>query len=78
MSSMDVENIKTELFTLIKGESDHYILEAIHTLLKKASLDPLLKDKLSSRARISENDIEEGRTMNRKELERKLNDRLGI
>lgn len=75
MSTID---IKTELRTLIEKENDHHILEAIKTLLKKSSLDPHLKEKLTNRALKSEEDIAAGRVMERKEFEQKLNDRLGI
>jgi hypothetical protein len=71
-------DIKTELQELIKSETDNSILEAIRTLLKKSSLDPILKKKLTSRALKAEEDIAVGRVMDRKELEKKSNNRLGI
>ena len=71
-------DIKTELQELIKSETDNSILEAIRTLLKKSSLDPILKKKLTSRALKAEEDIAVGRVMDRKELEKKSNSRLGI
>jgi len=75
---MGTTDIKTELMTLIEKESDHHILEAIKTLLKKSSLDPQLKEKLTNRALKSEEDIIAGRVMVRKDFEQKLNDRFGI
>ena len=75
---MTTVDIKTELQALIANETDKSILEAIRTLLKKSSLDPSLKQKLTSRALKSEEDIAAGRVMNRKELEKRLNSKLGI
>ena len=78
MITMKAIDIKTELRTLIENETDNSILEAIKTLLKKSSLDPVLKEKLTSRALRSEEDIAAGRVMDRAELEQRLNKRLGI
>ena len=78
MINMRTVDIKTELRELIEKETDSSILEAIKTLLKKSSLNPTLKEKLSSRALKAEEDIIAGRVMNRKELEIRLNKRLGI
>ena len=78
MIIMGIVNIKTEIQILIEKETDSSILEAIRTLLKKSRLNPKLKEKLTSRALKSEEDISAGRVMERKELEQKLNDKLGI
>ncbi len=75
---MGKADIKAELQVLIQNETDDSILEAIRTLLKKSSLDPILKQKLTSRALRAEEDIASGRVMDRQELEKKLNGRLGI
>lgn len=75
---MSTVDIKTELRTLIEKENDQNVLEAVKTLLEKSSLDPLLKEKLTRRALKSEDDIAAGRVMERKELEKKLDDRFGI
>lgn len=75
---MKAVDIKTELRELIEKETDKSILEAIKTLLKKSSLNATLKEKLTSRALKAEEDISAGRVMDRKELESKLNDKLGI
>ncbi len=74
---MEKVDIKIELQALIEKETDNSILEAIGTLLRKSNLDPTLKQKLTSRALKSEEDIAAGRVMDRKELEQKLNSRLG-
>jgi hypothetical protein len=75
---MKAEDIKSELRELIEKETDKSILEAIKILLKKSSLKPTLKEKLTSRALKAEEDILEGRFLDRKEIELRLNDRLGI
>lgn len=75
---MSATDIKAELQKLIEQEKDLHILEAIRTLLKKSSLSPTLKEKLTSRALKSEHDIKEGRLLSRQELEEKLHDRLEI
>ncbi len=78
MIDMKTADIKTELRELIDKESDNSILEAIRTLLIKSRLNPVLKEKLTSRALKAEEDIKAGRVMNRKELELRLNKRLEI
>ena len=78
MIDMRTVDIKTELRELIEKETDSSILEAIKTLLKKSSLNPTLKEKLTSRALKAEEDISAGRLMNREEIESKLNDKTGI
>lgn len=75
---MKTIDIKQELKTLIEKEKDLHILEAIKTLLVKSSLDPILKEKLSSRALKAEEDIQAGRVYTRKELENKLDNRTGL
>ncbi len=75
---MKAIDIKTELRQLIDQETDQLILEAIRTLLKKSSLDPILKQKLSSRALQSEKNIKSGKVYDRSEAETRLKKRLGI
>lgn len=70
--------IKIELQKLIEEEKDLQVLEAIKTLLTKSSLNPELKEKMTSRALKSEQDIKEGRLLNRQEFEEKLKGRMGI
>ncbi|MEQ9232324.1 MAG: hypothetical protein RIF46_16710 [Cyclobacteriaceae bacterium] len=70
-------DIKSELRTLIDQENDLNVLEAIKTLLQKTGLDSTLREKLTSRALKAEQDIAEGNVMDRGELEKKLNARLG-
>ncbi|MDH5399180.1 MAG: hypothetical protein OEX02_13595 [Cyclobacteriaceae bacterium] len=63
--TMRAVDIKQELRDLIERENDLHILEAIKTLLMKSSLNPALKEKLSSRALKSEQDIMQGRVYSR-------------
>ena len=63
--------IKTELKELIEREKDLSILKAIKALLKKTTLDAILREKLTQRAINSEEDIKEGRVLNRSEIIRK-------
>ena len=64
----DVVEIKTELQHMIEMESDVQILEAIRTILLKTNFDPVLKDKLTSRALRSEKAIEEGLVFTKEEV----------
>jgi hypothetical protein len=75
---MNASDIKAELRVLIENETDLHILEAIKTLLKKSSLDPQLKEKLTARALKSEEDIKKGRLLNRNDFEQKLNTKVGL
>lgn len=75
---MKTRDIKGELITLIEREKDLHILEAIKTLLVKSSMDPVLKEKLTSRALNAEEDIQSGRVYTREEFEAKLDNRLGL
>lgn len=68
---MGTISIKEELKALIEQEMDQSVLEAIRTLLKKASRNELLKDKLTTRVQRSNVDISEGRLLSREEVERK-------
>ncbi|WP_245189381.1 hypothetical protein [Lunatimonas salinarum] len=71
-------DIKQELRALIEKEKDVHVLETIKTLLVKSSLNPILKEKLTSRALKAEEDIREGRVYTREEFEKKLDNRLGL
>jgi len=73
---MTTSDLKKELKTLISQENNPNILEAIKTLLINSSLDPVLKQKLSSRALKSEEDIKANRVYTREEFEKKLDDIL--
>lgn len=75
---MEPIDIKEELRTLIEKENDLHILEAIKTLLVKSSLDPILKEKLTSRALKADEDIKAGRVYTREEFNKKLDSGLGL
>lgn len=75
-AKMNVIGIKEELIKLIEEENDPGVLKAISTLLKKTSLDPVLKSKLSSRALKSNEDIDAGRLLSREDMERETDELL--
>ncbi len=75
---MAATDIKHELRTLIEKENDLHILEEVRALLVKSSLDPMLKEKLTSRALRADEDIKAGRVYTREELEKRLDNRLGL
>jgi len=65
---MSTTEIKVELQRMIEQEKDISVLEAIRTILQKTSLDPILKEKLTTRALQSEKDIAEGRLLSKDEV----------
>ena len=67
MIIMKAIDIKQELRSLIDQENDLHILEAIKTLLQKSSLDPVLKEKLTSRVLKANEDIKAGRVYSREQ-----------
>lgn len=69
---MTTSDLKKELKTLLAQENNPNILEPIKTLLINSSLDPVLKQKLSSRALKSEEDIKANRVYQEKNLRKNL------
>jgi len=65
---MGAIEIKTELQQMIEQEKDMSVLEAIRTILQKTSLNPMLKEKLSTRALKSEKDIVAGHLLSKEEV----------
>lgn len=65
---MTVAGIKTELQRMIEEEKDIKVLEAIHRFLEDSKLDPSLREKLTVRAKQSEDDIKGGRLYSREEI----------
>lgn len=65
---MNSINIKEEIRSLIDKENDRHVLEVIKNLLMKSNLDPILKEKLTSRALKAERDIGDGNVFTREEL----------
>ncbi|MEQ8424579.1 MAG: hypothetical protein RIA63_07700 [Cyclobacteriaceae bacterium] len=70
---MSALKLKTQLREMIERETDLSVLEAIRIILQKTSLDPVLKEKLSSRALKSEGDIKANRIFNREEVAHRTN-----
>lgn len=68
---MSAGTIKTELKELIEQEKDLSILKAIKALLKKTTLDAIMREKLTQRAIQSEEDIKKGRVLSRAEMIKK-------
>ncbi len=68
MATLD---IRVELKKMIDQEVNDNVLEAIKTLLSKSTLDKTLKDKLSSRALKSEEDIQNGNVYSLAEMKAK-------
>jgi hypothetical protein len=68
---MKAAEIKTELQQLIEQETDMSILQAIYTILLKTGLNPELKEKLTSRALKSEDDIKASRLFDKEEVIRR-------
>ena len=71
-----VAGINKELQRMI--EKDIHVLEAIHTFLEKARLNPALKEKLTIRALRSEEDIKEGRIHDKNEVIERTTSRYSI
>ncbi len=65
---MSTVEIKAELQQMIEREKDLRVLEAIRTILQKTSLNPVLKEKLTTRALQSEDDIVSGQLLNKDEV----------
>ena len=74
---MGVPELKTELQKMIEQENDVNILKALRTILEKTTLDPVLKEKLTSRALKSEEDIKAGYLLNKEHMIKRTNDHLG-
>lgn len=76
---MDLQTRKLHFIEEILAISNEKIIAKLELVLKKEQqeLDPVLKEKLTSRALKAEQNIKEGRVMSREEMEQKLNARLG-
>lgn len=70
---MKTIEIKSQLRKMIDEQDDKNVLHAIYTLLQKTSLNPILKNKLSNRAKQAEIDIATGRVFNREEIIQRTN-----
>lgn len=65
---MSTIELKTELQRMIERETDINVLKAIRTILQKTSLNPTLKEKLTSRALKSEADIQAGKLFSKRDV----------
>ena len=61
---------------MISEQNDVNVLEAIYTLLQKTSLNPVLKTKLTNRAKQAEEDILSGRVYTKDDVIQRTN-RIG-
>ncbi|MGL1886339.1 MAG: hypothetical protein OCD76_07470 [Reichenbachiella sp.] len=77
--SMDLHAKKLHFIQEILSVSNERVIDKLEKVLKKEreNLDPILKEKLTTRALKAEEDIAKGHTMTREQMEKKLNDRLG-
>ena len=73
---MDTITIKSDLQKMINEQDDVNVLQAIYTLLQKTSLNPVLKTKLTNRAKQAEEDIVAGRIFTKDEIIQ-LTNRIG-
>jgi hypothetical protein len=64
--------LKTELQRMIEQETDANVLNAILTLFRKTSLDPILKETLTIRALKSEEDIWANRVYSIEEVKKRV------
>ncbi len=77
---MNIETRKLNFIQEILAVSNEEIMDKLESLLKKEqqNLDPVLKEKLTSRALKANENIKDGKVYNRKEAEEKLKSRMGI
>ena len=72
---MDLQTRKLQLIEDFLAISDEQVIEKLESVIRDefAPLNPILKTKLTYRALKADEDIKEGRVMDRKEFEQKLN-----
>ena len=77
---MELQTRKLHFIQEILSINNEEVIDKLEMVLKeeKESLDPVLKDKLTSRALKAEKDIQEGRIVTREQMEKNLNARLGL
>lgn len=77
---MDIQPRKLNFIQEILAVSNEKIMDKLESLLRKEQqdLDPVLKEKLTSRALKANEDISKGNVYNRKDAEEKLKARMGI
>ena len=77
---MDIQTRKLNFIQEVLTISNEKIIFKLESLLKKeqGSLDPLLKEKFTSRALKANENIKEGKVYSRKEAEAKLSERMDL
>ena len=77
---MDLQSRKLHFIEEVLAISNEKVMEELESVLKKEqqSLDPVLKEKLTSRALKADEDIKAGRVNSREEAEAKIRQRMGI
>ena len=77
---MDLQTKKLHFIQDVLALSNEKIIDKLESLLKseQENLDPILKEKLTSRALKANENIREGKVYSRKEAEAKLKERMGI
>ena len=80
VKTMDLQTRKLHFIEDILAISNEKIIEKLESVLKneQQQLDPVLKEKLTSRALKANEDIKSGRVYSRKEAEAKIKDCMGI
>jgi hypothetical protein len=76
---MDLQTRKLNFIQEVLALSNDKIMDKLESILKKeqSNLDPILKEKLTSRALRAEEDIKNGDVYTRAEAEAKMRGRLG-
>ncbi|MEQ9300325.1 MAG: hypothetical protein RIF33_17260 [Cyclobacteriaceae bacterium] len=77
---MDLQTRKLHFIEELLAISNEKVMEELESVLQREqqALDPVLKDKLTSRALKSNEDIKAGRVYSREEAEVKIQQRMGI
>lgn len=77
---MDIQTRKLNFIQEVLAISNEKLISKLESILKKEqqNLDPVLKEKLTSRALKANANIKEGALYSRKEAEAKLEERMGI
>jgi hypothetical protein len=77
---MDLQTRKLHFIEELLAISNEKVMEELESVLQREqqTLDPVLKDKLTSRALKSNQDIKAGRVYSREEAEAKIQQRMGI
>ena len=79
INTMDIQTRKLNFIQEVLALSNEKIMDKLESLLRKEQedLDPVLKEKLTSRALRANADIKDGNVYSRTEAEAKMRGRLG-